>query len=93
MEEPEDRHVCDFLLQIPEEDDSDFVEYCDPLPAPEEQAVAYLNSLKKRNQVQLNEKRYSTFISLLYSNFNSNVKSIPFSRCSIKGNTTILFYS
>ncbi|XP_056457755.1 uncharacterized protein LOC130391572 isoform X2 [Gadus chalcogrammus] len=60
MEEPEDRHVCDFLLQIPEEDDSDLVEYCDPLPAPEEQAVAYLNSLKKRNQVQLNEKSLPT---------------------------------
>ena len=66
IEDPENQHIRDFLLQISDEDDSDFIEYCDPLPAPEAQAVAYLNSLKKRNPVQLNEKRYRRIISLLY---------------------------
>ena len=93
IEDPDDRHVRNFLLQISDEDDSDFVEYCDPLPEPEAQAVAYLNSLKKRNPVQLNAKRYSRIISLLYSNLKFNVKSIPLIMSSIEGIATILFYS
>ncbi|KAG7277188.1 hypothetical protein CRUP_021728, partial [Coryphaenoides rupestris] len=55
LEEQENPHVREFLLQSCDEDDCD-VEYCDSPPAPEAQAVAYLNSLKKGNPLQWNGK-------------------------------------
>lgn len=84
--EQENPQVHTFLLQSCEEDDSDVLEYCDRLPAPEAQAVAYLNSLPR--QLKENTDMYGTIISLLYSNFNCNVL-LHF----VFSITSVLFYS